>query len=74
VKKKKYKNKHDFAGKVINAIPFVQSMNIKVNVNEYSVGYKPLDGDSFYGGCELMDKLSGVIDGLRYAYEYLEGE
>lgn len=72
----KYKDKNDFAEKIINKIPFVQSMNIKVRVGEYSIGYTPLKGESFYGGCEVtasfMDKLGGIIDGLRYGYEKLK--
>ena len=73
---KKYKDKNDFAEKVINEMPFIQTMNIKVSVTEYSIGYTPLKGDSFYGGREVtasfMDKLGGIIDGLRYAYEKLK--
>ena len=76
--KKKYKNKNDFAEKVINNIPFVQNMNIKVTVTEYSIEYKPLKGEGFHGGAEItsgfMDRLSGIIDGLRYAYEELKGK
>ena len=72
---KKYKNKNDFAEKVINNIPFVQNMNISVSVGEHSVGYKPLKGKFFNGGQEItmsfMDKLGGIIDGLRYGYEQL---
>ena len=71
----KYKDKNDFAEKVINKIPFVQNMNIRVRVSEYSISYKPLKGESFYGGNEVtagfMDKLGGIIDGLRYAYKKL---
>jgi len=72
----KYKDKNDFAEKVINKIPFVQNMNIKVTVTEHSIGYTPLTGTSFYGGYEItmsfMDKLGGIVDGLRYAYDKLK--
>ena len=75
--KMKYKNKNDFAEKVINKIPFVQNLNIKIIVDEYSTSFKPLKGDSFFGGHEIttsfMDKLSGIIDGLKYAYDELKG-
>ena len=78
MKKTKYKNKYDFAEKVINKIPFVQSMNIKVRVGKYSISFAPLKGKGFYGGNEIttsfMDNLHGIIDGLIYAYEKLKEE
>ena len=71
----KYKDKYDFAEKTINKIPFVQTMNIKVTVSEYSTGFTPLKGNVFYGGREIttsfMDHLSGIINGLVYAYTEL---
>lgn len=71
----RYKNKNDFAEKVINEIPFVQNMNIRARVTEYTISFEPREGESFYGGREVttsfMDKLGGIIDGLRYAYDKL---
>lgn len=73
----KYKDKDDFAEKVINKVPFVQNMNVNVRVTKYSIGYTSLEGKSFNGGLEitqsLMDHLSGMINGLRYAYDFLKG-
>ena len=72
----KYKDKNDFAQKVINGIPFVQNMNINVYVCEHSISYQPIRGKHCLGGMDLtasfMDKLSGIIDGLRYAYDVLK--
>jgi len=74
----KYKDKNDFAEKVINKISFVQNLNIKVRVTEHSIGYRPLEGETFNGGNEitqsLMDNLGGIINGLRYAYEKLKNK
>jgi len=73
----KYKDENDFAEKVINKLSFVRSMNIKVAVSEYSIGYKPRKGKSFYGGREItatfMTELTGIIDGLRFAFKELKG-
>ena len=72
----KYKNKYDFAEKTINKVPFVQTMNIKVRVSQYSIGFTPLKGEVFNGGNEItmsfMDHLGGIIDGLIYAYEEIK--
>jgi len=74
----KYKDKNDFAEKVINKFPFVESMNIKIRVNEHSIGYTPRKGKTFNGGNEItasfLDHLSGIINGLRYAYEKLKNK
>lgn len=71
----KYKDKYDFAEKVINKIPFVQNMNIKVSVSEYSISYTALEGKTFIAGgvitSSFMNHLDGIIDGLGYAYDEL---
>ena len=72
----KYKDKNDFAEKIINKIPFVQDLNIKIKVSDYSIGFTPIKGKTFHGGQEvtasLMNHLEGIIDGLKYAYEKLK--
>lgn len=72
----KYVNRNDFAEKVINNMPFVQGLNIKVEVTEYSISYTPIKGRSFFGGREVtssfMDTLGGIINGLRYGYDILK--
>jgi hypothetical protein len=75
--KKKYKDKNDFAEKIMNDLPFMKTMNIKVKVSDYTTSFIPRNGDSFFGGftptLSFMDKLSGMIDGLKYGYEILKG-
>ena len=74
----KYKDKNDFAEKVVNKIPYIQDLNIRVKVTEYSMGFVPRKGAIFHGGNEitasLMNHLEGVVDGLRYAYSKLVKE
>ena len=74
----KYKDKNDFAEKVVNKIPYIQDLNIKVRVTEYSIGYTPRKGETFHGGNEitasLMNHIEGVINGLQYAYSKLVKE
>ena len=77
--KKKYKNGNDFAEKVVNDLPFMQNMNIKVEVGENNISFKPIEGETFspYFASQgisfsFMDRLLGIIDGLRYAWEIIE--
>ncbi|MCD6435790.1 MAG: hypothetical protein J7L15_05330 [Clostridiales bacterium] len=72
----KYKNKYDFAEKVINSLPWVKNVNIKVKLHEHSKSFKPRDGKGFTFGSEgmnatFLEYMVGVIDGLLYAYERL---
>jgi len=79
MKKRKYKNKYEFAEKLINELPFLKNCNVKVELNEFSKSYKPINSDSFtFGNYDIsksvLDYIGGLIDGAIYAYEKLEKE
>jgi len=79
MRKKKYKDKYEFAEKLINELPFLKNCNIKVELSEFTKTYKPIDSNTFTFGnydisTTLFSYIGGLIDGAIYAYEKLEGE
>ena len=79
MKKRKYKNKYEFAEKLINELPLLKNCNVRVELNEFSKSYKPIDSDAFTFGnydisMSLLSYIGGLIDGAIYAYEKLEKE
>jgi len=78
MKKRKYKNKYEFAEKLINELPFLKNCNVKVELSELTKSYKPIDSNTFtFGNYDIsksvLDYVGGLIDGAIYAYEKLEG-
>jgi len=77
--KMKYKDKYDFAEKVVNNLPWIENSNIRVKVSEHIITYESREEKGFSFGSEginasLLEYLKGIIDGLMYAYEILKRE
>ena len=68
-------NKYMFAEQLVNKLPWVKAANVQIEVSSGHKSFKPIKKCSTFSfGSEgindsMVNYLSGLIDGLMYAYE-----